>query len=482
MVIVIGKDNYKKQAQTFDLDSSAIIYAATQKKEWNRTFRVAAVLKQQVEPEILAKAIAELQPRFPTLYVQLQPGFFAYKVRTVQDTAVLVKESECPCRPVVVGKGEKPMFRVTYFENRVAIDIFHLVTDGTGVMCLLKSILARYLELQGNQIDKTHGVLDPNDKPTTAETEDSFLKLKCENTEKVSRNEAAAYKYFPSLPADDCYFKMTHGYLPVDELKLVTKAKSVTVTEYLVALYAWAFYNNMLPEKSEKPIKISVPTDLRRMFGSTTLRNFSLFTNVAIYPQKQDYTFDDFLQLTKKQMNQGFKKETLLNSACKNVADANLAVFRYMPLFLKKTVLKLGYALLGDKLITSSMSSLGIVTVPEGMEAHVGHFDMISGGTLKNYINCGILSFNGIVNVNFSSKSDATDIQRIFFTYLSEQGVNVEVQSNMGQKPINSTTMLHCEKCKVEFKDNHLHCPLCGRQGLASAKQPVCVTAPYPEY
>lgn len=480
--MVIGKSTFTQKAQTFDLDSSAIIYAATQKKDWNRTFRCAAVLKQKVEPEILAKAIDDLQPRFPTLYVQLQSGFFAYKLRTVQDTAVLVKESEHPCRPVVVGRGEKPMFRVTYFANRLAVDVFHVVTDGTGVMCLLKSILARYLELQGSQIDKTHGVLGVNDKALESETEDSFLKLKCENTAKVSRSEAAAYKYFPPVPDDDNYFKLMHGYFPVDEFKSLTKAKGVTVTEYLVALFAWAFYKNMLPEKSEKPIKISVPTDLRRMFESTTLRNFSLFTNVAIYPQKQDYTFDDFLQLTKEQMNQGFKKETLLNSACKNVADANLAVFRYMPLFLKKTLLKLGYALLGDKLVTGSMSSLGIVPAPKGMEAHVDHFELVSGGTLKNYINSGIAGFNGVVNVNFSSKSEATDIQRIFFTYLSSKGINVEVQSNIGQKPIKSSTMRRCEKCKVEFKDNHLHCPLCSGQGVASAKQPVCVTAPYPEY
>lgn len=480
MVMVIGKDALTQKSQTFDLDSSAIIYAATQKKEWNRTFRVAATLKQKVEPKVLAKAIADLQPRFPTLYVQLETGFFDYKVRTVHDTAILTQESAYPCRPVLVGRGEKPMFRVTYFENRIAIEIFHLVTDGTGVMCLLKSILARYLELQGFQVDKTDGVLSMSDVPSEHETEDSFKKLKCENTIKVSRNEAPAYKYFPQ--DKDNYFKLTHGYFSVEELKTLTKAKSVTVTEYLVALYAWAFYNNMLPEKSEKPIKISVPTDLRRLFASTTLRNFSLFTNVSIYPQKKDYTFDEFLQLAKQQMNEGFKKETLLSAACKNVTDANMAVFRYMPLSLKKAILKIGYALLGDKLITSSMSSLGIVTVPKGMGDHVDHFDMISGGTLKNFINCGILSFNGVMNVNFSSRCEATDIQRIFFTYLSERGVNIEVQSNVEQKAVNSTTMRHCGNCKVEFKDNHLHCPLCGGQGVTSEKKPISITAPYPEY
>jgi len=474
-----AQENSSDNVQIFDLDGAGIIYAVTNKKSWNRVYRIAAIMKEDIQPEILARAIADLRERFPTFFVQLDEDFFNYKLRTVNDMNVLTKEDTYPCGHIIAGSGNKPMFRVKYFHNRISLEIFHVVTDGSGTMIFLKNIVARYLELLGCEVEKTDGVFDLNGAPTDSETEDSLNKVSCEELKKTSRSEPYAYKY--KQPKKENLFMLTHGFFQVDVIKQITKEKGVTVTEYLTALYTWAFYKNLLPENDKKPIKISVPTDLRRIFGSVTLRSFSLYVNTCIYPGRKKYSFDEILAEVTGQLREGFKKENLAGRVVANTAAQNNKVFRSTPLFLKKLILKIGYVLLGEKTMTTSLTNLGIIKIPKGMDGHLDHFDFVSGGTLVNYLNCAIATCNNMINVIFSSRSEATDVQRTFFTFLAEQGINIEIQSNIKQEAVGSHAMLRCDKCNVEFKDNHLCCPLCGKTGVMSDRMPSFVTAPYPE-
>lgn len=417
------------QPKTFDLDTPSNIYTATKTKKWNQVFRVSAVLKQDIQPLVLAQAVTDLKERFPTFYVQLKPGFMNYKLVEVMDTDVVSEEKEYPCMPVPVGSGQKPMFRVLYLKNRLSFEVFHALTDGGGALCFLKNIVARYLEILGVEFDNTDGVVDYSEEPKAAEVEDSFKTLYGKDVKRISRAEPPAYQYRP--PVKDHYLRIIHGLMPVDELKKLTKAKGVTITDYLTAVYIYAFYQDMLPNKSKKQIKISVPVELRRLFGFQTLRNCALYANIGIDVSKKDYTFDEILAETVIKLKAGFEKETLRRVASTNTADANLAGFRYSPVFMKNIYLKIGFLLYGPRVVTTSFSNFGIVSVPEGIRDYIDHFEFMIGSTKNCALNCGTVTYGNFLNVTFASVSEATDIQRLFFTFLSEQGVPVRVQSNI---------------------------------------------------
>jgi NRPS condensation-like uncharacterized protein len=436
-------------------------------------------MKEVVKPEVLQQAVKDLQQRFPTYFVQLDRDFYKYKLRTVNNTDVVEVEDSYPCEHIDAGVGDKPMFRVKYFQNRITLEIFHVISDGTGAMCFIKNIVARYIELEGGKVEKTDGVFDLNSTPSKNEIEDSYKKVKSAGGEKTSRRDVAAYKY--KQPFKENIFVLTHGFFTVDEMKRVSKEKGVTITEYLAALYTFAFYENMLPEDNKKPVKLSVPIDLRRVFGSETLRGFSLYVNTCTYPAENKRTFDDILAEVAAQLRKGFQKESLGQRVVENTAAQSGAAFRLMPLMVKKMVLKAGYLLLGERTMTTAFTNLGIVKTPPGMSSHLDHFDFVAGGTLGNYLNCAITTGNGIINVIFSSRSESTDVQQTFFAFLAEQGISIDVQSNIKQKAIDSAVMLHCKHCNVYYKDNHHCCPLCGKKGKPTQNQPLCVTAPYPE-
>lgn len=424
-----SQNNNPVKQQLFDLDLSANIYTATRMKKWNQVFRTSVVLKQDVQPEILSQAISDLQSRFPTFYVQLKTGFLRYKLRPTQNEDFLELEKDYPCRPMHIGSGQKPMFRVLYFKKRISVEFFHLVTDGSGSLVYLKTLLARYFELLGCQIEKTQGVLDINEEPKESETEDSFRKIFNCKEEKAPRGEAAAYQYRPEKKKN--YLKIISGQISVDQLKHITKPTGATITGYLVAVYIYAFYQNMLPNKSKKPIKISVPANLRRLFDSETLRNFSLFANVGIDPQSRDYTFDEILSEIVPKIKKSLSKEMLSRMASTNVSDSNLLIFRLAPLLLKRLILKIGAAIYGSRLMTSSQTNLGIITVPPRMEEHVDHFEMLIGEILKNALNCATITYQDTIAITFTSTSAVTDIQRFFFAFLAEQGLHVSIQSNV---------------------------------------------------
>ena len=50
----------------YRLDTAALIFPATRRRDWSNAFRVSASLRDAVEPEILQRAVDELRARFPS--------------------------------------------------------------------------------------------------------------------------------------------------------------------------------------------------------------------------------------------------------------------------------------------------------------------------------------------------------------------------------------------------------------------------------
>ena len=75
--------------------------------------------------------------------------------------------------PKIGGKRnrEKPC-RIRIYENRIALEIFHVLADGTGAMNILKTLTARYITLKyGEKIPAENGIIDINSEPDKEEME-----------------------------------------------------------------------------------------------------------------------------------------------------------------------------------------------------------------------------------------------------------------------------------------------------------------------
>lgn len=411
--------------ETLPLDTAAILYSYTKTKTWNQTFRISAILKSEVDGEILKQALRKIRNRFPSFFVRLTDGFLwkGFKSAPVDVDEIVVHDYEF-CSPVKTETKYAPLFKIHYYKNRISLDIFHGVTDGRGATIFLKTLLAAYFNLRGIYIPATHGILDLNEEPKAEELEDGYQKFYDKTKGKLPRNEKAAYQHY--IHEENGDFSVMQGKFSAAELKKITKELGVTVTEYLIAVYAYSYYINR-DTNIKKPIKIQFPIDLRKIFGLNTLRNFSLVTSLSLDYREKPFSFEEILKIAKEQMVKGKDKDLLQKALNTNAADASMAITKYSPSFMKKPFILAGFFLYGERLITSPISNLGLIDAPDELKEHVDYFDCTIGATKMNSINAAVITFGDNVVVTFSTKKQRRDVQNSFFEFLKQQGIDVEL-------------------------------------------------------
>jgi NRPS condensation-like uncharacterized protein len=421
----------KNENRWYRLDNAAKIYPAVTNSSHANVFRIAVRMKEIVKPQVLQEALNVTLPRFPSFDVRMQKGLFWYYFEHNPGKPVVSQEIAPICRPVLLEETNGYLFRVSYYDTRISLEVFHAVADGTGAAAFLKSLLYNYLSLDGKAVEAGDGVLNGEMYPVSSEVEDSFLKY-YDATAKSSWAESKAYQISGTRIAPSSV-RVTHGIIPITEYRLLTKKNNATVTEYTVALMIYAVYMTQLKGIGSKlPVKVSVPVNLRSFFPSETLRNFSSYVNLGLVFSAAPYTFNDILSIVSAQLKNDAQKDRLIEKVGANVSAERSPFMRLTPLVLKSIALKTAFRLYGERLVTSTMSNLGIIALPPSMTEHVERFEFVLGAPAKNMINCAVCSFAENLTITFTRVMEETDIERFFFRFLAGQGISVVIESNYG--------------------------------------------------
>ena len=64
------------------------------------------------------------------------------------------EENTFPCRFIRPNKNHSYLFRVTYYKNRINLEVFHVLTDGMGGINFLRKLTYQYLRLTHPEITK----------------------------------------------------------------------------------------------------------------------------------------------------------------------------------------------------------------------------------------------------------------------------------------------------------------------------------------
>ena len=174
----------------------------------------------------------------------------------------------------------KCAFRVIAFRNRIAVEFFHSLTDGTGALIFLKSLVAEYLEQKYNiEIPCENGVVNRKDSPTEEELEDCFPKNA--GAVPASRKDTNAWHMYGE-PQRDGFLNLTCFNLSVKEALEMAHKYNSTLTVFISAVMMKALLNLQNEKnpnvKRQKRIKLPIPVNLRQLFPSSTLRNFAMYT------------------------------------------------------------------------------------------------------------------------------------------------------------------------------------------------------------
>ncbi len=416
------------------LDNAAKIYPAARRQNWSNIFRLSATLKEEVDREVLKSALDVTLRRFPSISVKLQKGVFWYYLEQLSELPEISEESSYPLTKMSKEETEKCAFRVIAYKNRIAVEIFHSLTDGTGALIFLKSLVAEYLQQKYNvHIPAENGVLGRLEYPSEEELEDSFQKYSGKIS--ASRKENTAWHMY-GTPEKNGFLHLTCFEIPTQQILQKAHEYNVSLTTFLCAVVMTALQRlqkEKVPNKNKrKPIKVLIPVNLRNLFPSKTLRNFALYTTPEILPKLGEYSFEEICKIIVHCMGTEITQKQMSMKIAANVNSERLMAVRIMPLFIKNIVMKAIFDTVGECKSCLSLSNLGNVKIPDIMQEYVDRFDFILGVQANAPYNCGVLSYKDRMYVNFIRDIKEPELEFYFHKVLQEMGIETTVQSNKG--------------------------------------------------
>lgn len=411
------------------LDNTAKIFPLIANENLSNVYRISVTLQEQVEPELLSQALKEVLPRMEGFGVKLRRGIFWYYFEENKRVPQVQKESGYPCRYIDPHGNQKFLFRVTYYERRINLEMFHALTDGLGAVTFLKSLTGAYLNLKrGGQPDKSAHVHRKEDQTVHFSMEDSYLK-NYRNIKRHTYSSAPAYRLMGNyLPLG--VGKVIHGYVSVKELKAVSHRYGVSITKYLAAALIWSVWKGYLrKEPDARAVVINLPINLRAFFQSETMANFFAVTMIGYLFKHKDCSFEDVLNRVSSQMDEKLVREKLEESISYNVSRELKWYVRVVPLFIKWMALNVIFRF-KDRAYTITCSNIGPIRMSPEDEKEIERFTLMLGVSRRQPMKCGVCSYGDEMAITFTSVFADNILPKCFFKKLKEDGLRIRLEGN----------------------------------------------------
>lgn len=409
------------------LDNTAHLFPVIAGESMTNTYRIYVNLHEEIDKNLLTQALGMVLPKFDGFNVRLRKGvFWFYFEENGKPAPKVRKENDYPCRYIIQNRNRSYLFRVSYYKTKINLEVFHVLTDGMGGLNFLKELTYQYLRLAHPKLGERLG--DQLSADTSLNREDSFLKNYKKSHPKGYKTQKAYLIKGEKLPPGE--FGVMHGVVSVAALKSVGKTYGVSINEYLVGTFIWSIYRECLKAMpNKKPIRVAVPVNLRPYFESNTTKNFFAMVSAEFFVKKEDYTFEEVLQITRESLKSQINKEHLEELFSYNVSNEKNIMARAVPLFIKNWAIRYVYtsAALAN---TSTVTNIGNVKVEPEYEPYIDMFGAYLAMSKGQYLKGTICSYGDRLMFSFSSVLADVSVQRCFFRQLAKDGLEVSVETN----------------------------------------------------
>ncbi|MBQ2061605.1 MAG: hypothetical protein II458_02920, partial [Oscillospiraceae bacterium] len=179
-----------------------------------------------------------------------------------------------------------------------------------------------------------------------------------------------------------------------------------------------------------RPVKITVPINLRRLYGSRTLRNFVLTLNPGVDPRMGSWTLDELCRVMAAQLAAEGTPQQMSGRIAANVTPQQILALRLAPLGLKNLVMRIVYNRRGERKGCINLSNLGVLRLPEQMRSQVERMEFIIGTQRSYPNNCSVVTCGDKTYLNMIRNIRESELERRFFSRLVELGIPVQIESN----------------------------------------------------
>lgn len=419
----------KEKVEWKKLDNASKIFPATSSNKDTKVYRIAAELYSEVNPENLQEALDLTLDSFPIYRSILRRGFFWYYLEMSNIYPQVEKETTNPCAPIYIVGKKNLLFRLSYYKKRINLELFHALSDGAGAIWFLKTLIYYYMKINhGEEIGENMPSLEYG-ASISQKMDDSFWKnysSKIEDTSTEKEKYKTAYT-IRGKRIDENKMKVIEGAMSVKEVLNISREYETSITVFLTSLLLYSIYSDMPKNKRRKPIVISVPVNLRGYFNSSTARNFFTTMNISYDFQNNSAEFKDIVKHVDKEFKKGLEEGSINLKLARFMKFENNPIARVVPLTIKDFFMRIADKF-NDKSISSSLSNVGRIKTAKEFENYIKQFSVCVSARAPKITFC---SYGDNLVITFTSPYIETDIQRVFFQFLSNRDIKIEITSNM---------------------------------------------------
>lgn len=415
----------RKMREWNKLDNAAKIFPSASSEDDTQVFRFSCELYEPVKQSILQEALEKTMEEFPVYKSILKRGLFWYYLEASRIKPVVKQEYRPPCRPIFDRNRKNLLFEVTYYQNRINLEVYHVLSDGTGALQFLRTMVLNYLSVRYRDALGQMPLSLDYDASGTQKSDDSFQKYYSGDKKKKKRRAPIAYR-LKGAKTPENRIRVIEGILPVKKLLAKAHDYGTTLTVLLAAVFLMSIYEEMPVRARKRPVILAVPADLRKYFHSETARNFFSIINAGYDFKRQAASLEAVIC----HLKEAFAKELTLDNLANRIntyASIEHNFFaRITPLAVKDFFMRQAYKLTA-KQTTAALSNVGKIAMPEQISGYIRLFDVFVS---TNKVQICMCSYQDNLTVSFTSLFMNTNIQKNFFRTLSGMGIPVEIRAN----------------------------------------------------
>jgi len=423
----------RKRIEWTRLENVSKYFPATASYKDTKVFRFTCELYEAVEPNILQEALDITIENFPLYKSVLRRGVFWYYLESSDIRPLVEIESKPVCAPIYIKDNRSLLFRVFYYNNRINLEMFHVLSDGTGALWFMESLVHYYLVIKYKEKFKNNEPELNYSAAISEKMDDSFgryfvgediLKIKPRGKNKNKTNPAYQIK---GTIMDENRMNLIEGSMSAKAVLELAHEYNATLTIFLTSLFLFSIYKDMPARRRNRPVVLSVPINLRQFFKSSTSRNFFSTMNIGYDFGKDNVEFNSVIECVRGSFKKELSEERLTRQLNQFIALEKNPFTRIVPLPLKDYVIRIANKII-DRGVTGSLSNIGRISMPPEYDAYIKQFSVCTSASKPKACIC---SYKDRLVVSFTSPFRDTDIQRTFFQFLSKRGIEIEISSNL---------------------------------------------------
>jgi len=414
------------------LDNMAKVFPALVTREDSEVFRITCALTEPIQPDVLEAAVHAAMEEYPLFSCTLRRGMFWYYLEKTGGRPRIHEENTTPCSPIYENEPCGLLFDVSYYKNRIHLEVFHALCDGTGAFMFFRTVLTHYLTALHRDVVPSPMPDLGIDSSVQEKAVDSFnqyynkKRIKSKDIAGALGKDRKKVYRLRGPKSYDLRLLVTEGCASVRAVKDAAHREGTTVTVFTLALLIASLREIMDPRDRHKPVSIAVPVNLRNYFPSDTARNFFGIIDIEYDYTQNGEAFSDICRHVAKSFEQKLTTDALEAIIAEQVKIEKFWLVRILPLSLKNFVMA-RYQTVTNNRRTICLSNVGKIEMPPELAGFVEQFAIINSASTKQACIC---SYGDSMNIVFSGVLSGRELERAFFRRLATYDPSLTITTN----------------------------------------------------